>query len=236
MAEETPAEEAGDTIAAEEMQEPLSAKNAGRRKQAGYRSAAAAAARKRQVRKRAFLAGGVALLAVLVLGVLIARSGDGGSSIQQLKTFRGLSREHVETPVIYAEVPPVGGNHSAVPETCGPYFQPIPSERAVHSMEHGAVWITHQPFMPRSEIEKLWAIARREPKILISPLPGQETPVVASAWERQLPLLAVDDPRLAKFIEAFRDGPQAPERGGPCVGEGTPLPEPVDGKQGFSRP
>jgi hypothetical protein len=180
--------------------------------------------------------GGVALLCVLAIGLVIARSGDGGPSIEGLKTFRGMSREHVNTAVSYAERPPVGGKHSPVPETCGPYFQPVPSERAVSSMERGAVWITHQPSLPRAEIEKLWALARHQPYILVSPFPGQEAPVVATAWERQLPLKGVDDPRLAQFIKIFRDGPEAPEKGTPCVGQGTPVPEPVDGKQGPSRP
>jgi hypothetical protein len=44
------------------------------------------------------------------------------------------------------------------------------------------------------------------------------SPVMASAWNRQVTLDGVDDPRLEEFIRAFRLSPQAPEPGASCTG------------------
>ena len=59
------------------------------------------------------------------------------------KTFTGLEQTHVDTPVNYPQTPPVGGPHNPQWQTCAFYDKPIMVERGVHSMEHGAVWITY---------------------------------------------------------------------------------------------
>lgn len=154
--------------------------------------------------------------------VLTACGGDDGEEISGLRTFPDLTRNHVTTPVSYPEAPPVGGDHSPFPQTCGAYDQPVPNERAVHSMEHGAVWITHRPDLPGPQVARLRALARRS-HVLVSPYPGQSTPAVASAWGLQVGLESADDPRLARFVDQFRQGPQTPEPGASCAGQGTPL-------------
>lgn len=60
-----------------------------------------------------------------------------------VKTYVGLARNHVDTPVDHPQTPPVGGPHSPVWQNCEYYDTSVPNERAVHSMEHGAVWITY---------------------------------------------------------------------------------------------
>ena len=128
------------------------------------------------------------------------------------------SRSHVEGAVDYGRLPPVGGDHSAVWQNCGFYATPVPNERAVHSLEHGAVWITYRPDIPEQAAAELRSLAKDRGHVLVSPEPGNPTPVVATAWGRQLQLHRVDDPRLEQFILAFRSGSNAPERGGPCEG------------------
>jgi putative peptide zinc metalloprotease protein len=133
------------------------------------------------------------------------------------------SRNHVEGTVAYGRVPPVGGDHSPVWENCGFYSTAVPTERAVHSMEHGAVWITYQPGLPKADLEHLRELANGRSHILVTAFPQNPAPLVATAWGRQLLLERVDDPRLDQFIVAFRLGSNAPERGGLCEGgEGQP--------------
>jgi hypothetical protein len=112
----------------------------------------------------------------------------------------------------------VGGNHAPLWQNCGFYDAPIASENAVHSLEHGAVWITYQPDLAPEQVDLLRRLARRQTYVLVSPYPNLPAPVVASAWGHQLGLNSADDPRLNQFVRAFRLGPQAPEREGPCTG------------------
>jgi hypothetical protein len=128
------------------------------------------------------------------------------------------SRQHVRGRVSYPQTPPVGGNHWPVWQNCGFYNRPIADENGVHSLEHGAVWITYRPDLPRRGVSALRAIADRQTYILVSPYPGLKNPVVVSAWGRQLRLNSVRDSRLEQFIKVFRLAESAPERGGPCTG------------------
>jgi hypothetical protein len=135
-----------------------------------------------------------------------------------VQVIEGLSRTHVIEPVTYAQVPPVGGDHAPVWQNCQFYDRPIVSEYGVHSLEHGAVWITYRSDLPRKDVDLLRRLSVRQPYILVSPYPDLPAPVVASAWGRQLYLDSATDRRLDEFVRAFRLGDQAPERGGGCTG------------------
>jgi hypothetical protein len=95
------------------------------------------------------------------------------------------------------------------------YDAPIIAEHAVHSQEHGAVWITYQPDLAAADVEALAQAAVDQPFVLISPYPGLADPVVASAWGAQLRLDDVNDPRLQAFIDRFAGN--GPEPGASCA-------------------
>jgi putative peptide zinc metalloprotease protein len=140
-----------------------------------------------------------------------------------VQTFQVISREHVDQPVTYEQLPPVGGNHAPIWQNCGFYDTPVPSENAVHSMEHGAVWITYSPDLPASQVSTLRRLAYRQPYVLVSLYPDLPAPVVASAWGTQLFLESARDLDLEAFIQAYRLGERAPESGEPCIdGVGSP--------------
>lgn len=145
--------------------------------------------------------------------------------IPGVRVFHDLIRLHVTTPVHYAQTPPVGGPHAPVWLNCGIYAAPVRNENAVHSMEHGAVWITYRPGLPAAQLSILLRDARQwRSYMLMSPYPGLPAPVVVSAWGVQLRLSNAADPRLSEFIHRYRAGPQAPEKGAPCTG-GTGSPQ-----------
>ena len=141
------------------------------------------------------------------------------------------SKHHVplDPPVDYSAEPPAGGDHYKVWQNCGTYDEPLIDEYVVHSMEHGAVWVTYRPDLPANEIEQLRDVVREgylgdERYIVLSPYEGLGDDIVASAWGRQLRLDDVDDARLLEFLQLFAGGPQSPEQLYPCGGgEGTPL-------------
>jgi hypothetical protein len=148
---------------------------------------------------------------------------------------RALGHDHVTVPVTYSVTPPVGGNHNPVWLNCGTYHQPVPSEYAVHDLEHGAIWITYQPSLPQAEVSQLQSFVSRQSVLSpagapgsryldLTPYPGLPAPVVVSAWGFQLRLTSPADPRLQRFVDKFRLSPRyAPEYPGECTGgTGTP--------------
>jgi hypothetical protein len=164
--------------------------------------------------------GVIALLGLLWTPYLLLASRPIPTGIQ---SFEITKRSHVQTPVSYPQIPAVGGNHAPIWQNCGFYDTPIANEHAVHSLEHGAVWITYHPDLPKAQIERLRQLAHHHTYILVSPLSDLPAPVVVSAWGHQLHLASIDDPRLDQFVSVFRLSRQAPERGGPCTGGvGTP--------------
>jgi hypothetical protein len=138
-------------------------------------------------------------------------------------SYDDLSRNHVNEQVTYAQTPPVGGDHAPVWQNCGVYLEPIPNETGVHSMEHGAVWITYGKDLPDDQVSKLQALGRTQTYVVVSPYDDLGSPLVLSAWGKQLRLTSADDARLEQFLTAYRQGPQTPEPGAVCTnGYGTP--------------
>ena len=149
---------------------------------------------------------------------------------------QALSHDHVTGPVTYSIMPPVGGQHNAEWMNCGIYDKPVPSERAVHNLEHGAVWITYSPSLPQSQVSTLRAFVERQTTLNpagqgasrymdLTPFSGLPSPIVVSSWGFQLRLSSPTDPRLQQFVNKFRvSQTYSPEYGSPCTGGlGTPL-------------
>ena len=138
--------------------------------------------------------------------------------IDGVQAFADLTRNHVQTAVEYPQEPGVGGDHAAVWTNCGVYTEPINEQSAVHSLEHGAVWLTYQPGLPATDIATLTALAQDKPYVLLSPDKDQSAPVTATAWGTQLALPNANDTRIPAFIRAYAQSPNAPEPGASCAG------------------
>lgn len=141
--------------------------------------------------------------------------------IGRVQRFGAPSVTHVELGevVAYDVHPPVGGDHYAVWQNCGVYDEPVRTELAVHSQEHGAVWITYdESEVDQVGIETLTSHYRPGDYLLVSPMTGLPAPVVASAWGAQLVLEDPKDPALVAFLREFDRGATTPEHGGPCSG------------------
>ena len=204
-----------------------------RAQQAHERQALVAAMRAEQQRKsrhRTLLIVGVAGVLVLSLigattFLLLRDQGQksqlaaaANAPIPGVQEYPNLSRNHVDGPVTYPQTPPVGGDHSAIWMSCGVYRAPVKTEEAVHSLEHGAVWVTYRPDLSADQVSVLAGVVSKYPYGLLSPFVGLDSPVVASAWGLQLKLTSVSDPRLQEFVAKYQNGPQTPERGASCSG------------------
>lgn len=171
--------------------------------------------------------GALALVALVVVVVVLTRGNtidpEDIGDIPGLITEPNVSRNHVETTVAYTITPPLGGDHNPRWQNCGIYERQIQSEAAVHSLEHGAVWITYSPDLPADQVEKLRSLVRGHRFALLSPFSGLPSPVVASAWGLQIKADTADDPRIQQFLVKYEQGPQTPEPGASCSG-GVGLP------------
>ena len=145
-----------------------------------------------------------------------------------------LQHNHVAEAVDYAVVPPVGGPHNGIWLNAGVYTEPVPNERAVHDLEHGAVWITYRPDLAAADVAALTAFVEKQQPIEEQSAPGQANryvvmspwadgplpaPVVISSWGHQLRVDSATDPRLQTFVDIFRHSEKySPEFGSPVDG------------------
>ena len=149
------------------------------------------------------------------------------SGIEGVQTFPDKSEYHNHVPEVpepEGNIPPAFGAHLSAWQNCGIYDQPVGLGNALHSMEHGAVWLTYAPDLNESDISQLREIAIGHGYVLMSPYPLQTDPVVLTAWGVQLVIESLPDDRIAKFIAYYEEGPQNPEPGAPCSGAvGDPI-------------
>ena len=150
------------------------------------------------------------------------------SGITGVQTFPDKSEYHDHVDLVTdpkGDTPPVFGAHYSQWQNCGIYDQPVELGNALHSMEHGAVWVTYSTNLDQSQVADLQKIVGGHGYVLMSPYPSQKTPVVMTAWGVQLVIDSLPDDRIAKFIAYYEQGPQNPEPGAPCSGAvGNPLP------------
>ena len=114
-------------------------------------------------------------------------------------------------------LPPMGGPHNPSWLNCGIYDQPVPAENAIHSMEHGVVWVTYDPDIAQTEIETLTDTVRGDNLVILSPYPDQSGSIVMTTWDRQLVLETAVDERFDEFMSQYR-GKRGPENSVGCAG------------------
>ena len=141
-----------------------------------------------------------------------------------VKDFKYVG-SHAKGRLTYTETPPVGGVHNPFWQNCGIYDTQIAPENAVHSLEHGAVWITYQPNLAADQVQKLQGFVKDQTYMLVSPYQygALEKPLYLVAWNHSLALDSADDPRIPVFIKKYRNNPELVEFGASCTGGiGTP--------------
>ena len=145
--------------------------------------------------------------------------------IAEVVQFPRPSQGHeLNLEIPFGELPPAGGVHDPSWQTCGVYDEPLNTPNVVHSLEHGAIWITYQPDLPDDQVQAIRDAIQGQNYLVVSPYPEQRSPIVLTGWGVQLELDDVDDDRFQQFIERYRLGPTTPERGASCTnGVGEPI-------------
>ena len=129
-----------------------------------------------------------------------------------------LSQDHKTTKLGYnlSKAIPMGGAHHPGWATCMAYTTPVAAEYAIHSMEHGAVWIAYDSSLKSSEINALTAYTKNDPFLLLTPVVKAPNPITITAWGFQLKVEKATDPRIRAFIKTYQNSKTTPELGAPC--------------------
>ncbi len=189
----------------------------GTKKKTSARAKGKAAPQDNRNRNILLAVGVVAIVAVMAWLLYLALRPAG--AIAGVVQFPRPSRGHeANLEIAFGELPPAGGNHDPVWQNCGTYDEPLNTANVVHSLEHGAIWISYQPDLPAEEIAAIQDAVRGQNYLVVSPYPEQRSPIVLTGWGVQLELDSLDDERFDNFIEAYRVGPNTPERGASCTG------------------
>ncbi|MFF4654354.1 DUF3105 domain-containing protein [Streptomyces sp. NPDC001381] len=192
-------------------------------------------ARERRGRFLVITGSAVAVAALVAGGVFVVKSQSGDDApaadskssghfttgSDGVKTWKGtLGRTHVSKTVKYPVEPPVGGNHDPVWLNCNGdvYTEPVDNMNAVHSLEHGAVWVTYNSEAGKADVEALAAKVKKTPYTFMSPDDKQADPIMLTAWGRQRTVTGADDPDVDTFFQKFVQGEQTPEPGASCTG------------------
>jgi Protein of unknown function (DUF3105) len=168
----------------------------------------------------------VLVFAVAVITWAVTRD-DGPDTPEDIEGVRGYdyaAGQHTADAVPYEESPPVGGMHDVEWADCtgSVYDVDIRHENAVHSLEHGAVWITYDPDRAGADdVEALAAIVEGAPGLMLSPYDGLDGVVSLQAWNHQLFVDSASDPRIQQFVDLMAmNADYAPEVGAPCENPG----------------
>ncbi|WP_031078371.1 DUF3105 domain-containing protein [Streptomyces sp. NRRL WC-3742] len=176
----------------------------------------------------ASVAAGVLVIGAIATGTWIVmdqnqkkqdRQAAANADIPGVKTFGDLPRNHVKEKVTYTMTPPVGGDHNAIWLDCmgHVYDKPVENERAVHSLEHGAVWVTYNGKATPDDIKLLSDKVTKTPYSLMSPYPDEQGTITLNAWSTQLVVDKADDPRVEQFFTKYVQGKQTQEPGASCT-------------------
>ena len=137
--------------------------------------------------------------------------------------------QHQPGKIAYTITPPVAGPHNGAIQNCmgDVYDAPIANEHAVHSLEHGAVWVTYKSGLPADQVSKLAEKVRGQEKMLMSPVDGLSSNISLQAWGYQLKVDSADDSRIDTFVKTLKvnasvEGPTATCDGGVTATGTTP--------------
>lgn len=130
----------------------------------------------------------------------------------KVQEFPIEGREHItrRTPVSYNTNPPTSGNHFAEAESWGVNDQEIEDKAAIHSLEHGGIWISYKD-VDDETVKALKELGRENPQsVVVSPRAGNDTPIAVVSWGRMMKLDKLDKALIQKYIETYIN--QGPEK------------------------
>lgn len=104
----------------------------------------------------------------------------------------------------YGTSTPTSGPYLAGEPSCGIFTEEVGAEEAATAIYHGAVVLWHRPGADLATIAALSGAAGRfDSRVVVSPNASIDELIVATAWNRLLPLDSADE-RVSEFLDTYR--------------------------------
>ncbi|MFY9227820.1 MAG: DUF3105 domain-containing protein [Candidatus Microsaccharimonas sp.] len=152
------------------------------------------------------------VLAVIVLGftatiVVVKMSGPPEPPRPGIEQSDS-GNEHVDSNEYGGDQPPTSGPHAG-PLSWGVYDTEVRDDRVIHNMEHGGIYVSYQPSLPKDQIEKLtnllsapFSNSEFQPtKIILAPRAANKSPIMLSSWLRSEALESYDEDKVVNYIK-----------------------------------
>lgn len=152
--------------------------------------------------------GAIAVTVVVLLVIAIRALPTGSSTAPLLGEAVTLGPtthvEDVSELQITEGQPPAGGPHLVSSLAPGIYTEPQQDGVAIHSLEHGMVWISYQPdLLGPGDLETLQKVARAyRGDVILSPRPANSAAVSLVSWGRRLTAtMPLEEQQLRDFVK-----------------------------------
>ena len=117
-------------------------------------------------------------------------------------------REHVDTKEYGGDQPPTSGPHAS-PLAWGMYDTEVRDDQVLHNLEHGGIYVSYQPSLPKDQTEKLTKLlfepfsnSEFQPKkIILAPRVANKSPIELSSWRRSEELQTYNQVKIEEYIK-----------------------------------
>lgn len=168
------------------------------------RPMSARAMRKRRNRRQEIALGGAVAVAIVAFAWFGLRPGPELPGVERPPND---GRGHV-AGATFGDSTPTSGQHNRSAPACGLYQSPLALDLAVHALEHGVVVYWYDATRPELAEDLMQSLSDFDSHVIVSPNADLSAPVVATAWNRRLPLQGGGDEATA-FASTYRKrGPE----------------------------
>lgn len=116
---------------------------------------------------------------------------------------------HAEGTEYGGDQPPTSGKHAS-PVAWDVYDTEIRDDQALHNLEHGGIYVSYRPDLPKDQVEKMKKLLF-EPfsdsdfkprKVIMAPRASNDSPIVLSSWQRSQALESFDEAVIKEYYLA----------------------------------
>lgn len=151
----------------------------------------------------------IGVISLFVIGVFVFVITDNKPKVPRPgQVLPDHGRQHVsQNAKLYGgSEPPASGDH-AEPLKWGVYTQEVSDINTIHNLEHGGVYISYRPDLPKDQIEKInrlfgspfSRIGFQPSKAIVAPRATNVSPIMMTSWNRELKLNSFEEQTMYNY-------------------------------------